>query len=220
MHTIPSTLITRHTPSITSLPRNTALNVGLLGGSFDPPHEGHLLITKQAIKFFNFHYVIWLVTPQNPFKNHAPATLQQRMLECNQKTAGNPKILVSDIEKHIKTVQTCDTLIHLHYMYPRINFVWLMGADNLYSFHKWHRWEQITGTTPIVIFPRGTSSTEAGLSKFASRFSAYRANANDRIFFKQPAPCWTLFNRGPTIDISSTYIRSNTADNNKSRINT
>ena len=116
------------------------MRIGLLGGSFDPPHAGHVHITRQALRRFGLDRVWWLVSPGNPLKVDGPAPIEKRIAAC-QEIMQHPKVLVTDIEVQLETRFTADTIEKLQGIYPNVNFVWLMGADNLASVHKWGRWE-------------------------------------------------------------------------------
>ena len=109
------------------------LTIGLLGGSFDPPHEGHVHITKLALKFFNLSKIWWLVCPENPIKSVTPSDVNSRFL-ASKKIMKHPSVVITDLERKFKTKYTFQTLIKLKKLYPSTKFVWLMGADNLINF--------------------------------------------------------------------------------------
>jgi len=177
--------------------------VGLLGGSFDPPHAGHVHITKQALKRFGLDRVWWLVSPGNPLKADAPASLERRVA-ASRAIMQHPKVVISDIEAHIGTRYTADTIKALQRRYPRIKFTWLMGADNLASFHKWQEWQWIAQNVRIGVMARPGEQLRAGLSPMAQQFSQFRMPAS-RLARADP-PAWALIG-GPMQDISSTDIR-------------
>lgn len=180
--------------------------VGLLGGSFDPPHAGHVHITKQALRRFGLDYVWWLVSPGNPLKPVGPAPMSRRMAACH-KIMQHPKVKITDLERKLSTQYTADTLKKLHKIYPKVNFVWLMGADNLASFDKWQEWEWIAQNVPIGITSRPTEYLPAATSKMAQKYSHARISFSAaKTLPLQPAPAWCLLG-GPTVDISSTEIR-------------
>ncbi|MBE9476746.1 MAG: nicotinate-nucleotide adenylyltransferase [Proteobacteria bacterium] len=183
------------------------LRVGLLGGSFDPPHAGHLHISHWALKEFGLDQVWWLVSPGNPLKAHGPAPLEKRMAACHALVA-HPRIKVTDLERKLGTRYTAETLERLQELYTGVRFVWLMGADNLVSFHKWDRWNDIMQMVPIGVLARPEEQVLAGGSPTARRYARYRLPAGSSIAlpFKQ-APCWSLLN-GPMMDISSSEIRN------------
>ena len=117
-------------------------SIGLLGGSFDPPHKGHLYISLEAKKIFQLNEIWWLVTPQNPLKISKPATYNDRVTNCKKISKGKP-IIIKEIEKKIDSKYTYQTLYYLQSHYSNIKFFWLMGADNLINFHKWQKWRKI-----------------------------------------------------------------------------
>ena len=108
--------------------------VGLLGGSFNPPHIGHVHITEQALKAFRLQNIWWLVSPGNPLKENRPDSVDSRIYRC-RKIMQNPKVFISDIERQLGTRFTAETLRKLFKLYPGVRFTWLMGADNLSNFH-------------------------------------------------------------------------------------
>ncbi|MEO0719162.1 MAG: nicotinate-nucleotide adenylyltransferase, partial [Pseudomonadota bacterium] len=119
-------------------PAAPGLRIGLLGGSFDPPHGGHVHITHTALRTLQLDRVWWLVTPGNPLKPHGPADLKRRMAACHEMIQ-HPRVVITDIESRLGSRFTADTLGALKNLYPHVRFVWLMGADNLVGFHHWER---------------------------------------------------------------------------------
>ena len=128
-------------------------NIGLLGGSFDPPHKGHLYISLEAKKILKLDEIWWLVTPKNPLKISEPATYSERVYNCKLITRGKP-IKVYEIEKKINSKYTYQSLKYILNHYKNIKFFWLMGADNLIHFHKWQKWKRIFNNISIVVFKR------------------------------------------------------------------
>ncbi len=186
----------------------SGMRVGLLGGSFDPPHAGHVHITRQALRRFGLDRVWWLVSPGNPLKADGPAPIAQRMAACRE-IMQHPKVEVTDIEVQLGTRFTADTIEALQGIYPKVNFVWLMGADNLASVHKWERWEWIFENVPVGVTSRPDEHLKAAGSKAAIKYRGARLPALNarRLPFQQP-PAWCLLD-GPVVDISSTEIRAN-----------
>lgn len=128
--------------------------IGILGGSFNPAHDGHRHISVEAMKRLGLDEVWWLVSPQNPLKSgKGMATFPSRLRQARQ-VARHPRIRVTDLEAHTGTRYTADTVSLLSQHYRNHRFVWLMGADNLTQFHKWDRWRDIAGTVPIAVFAR------------------------------------------------------------------
>lgn len=186
------------------------LRIGLLGGSFDPPHAGHLHISKWAMKEFGLDRVWWLVSPGNPLKKEGPADLDRRVAACND-LVDHPRIIVTDLERRLGTQYTAETLTALQARYNEARFVWLMGADNLADFHRWDRWKDIMYMMPIGVMARPEQQLAAGCSPAArmfrrKRLSSRRSNA---LPFKR-TPCWSLLT-GPMVDMSSTQIRASGA---------
>lgn len=129
------------------------MRIGLLGGSFDPAHAGHVHITEEALRRFGLDRIWWLVSPGNPLKQHGPAPLQERIATARN-IMRNPKVQVTGIEALLGTRMTADTIAGLQRLYPRVRFVWLMGADNLVQFHQWDRWQDIAARVPIGVVAR------------------------------------------------------------------
>ncbi len=184
------------------------MRVGLLGGSFDPPHAGHVHITRQALRRFGLDRVWWLVSPGNPLKASGPAPIAKRMVACRE-IMQHPKVEVTDIEVQLGTRFTADTIEALQGIYPNVNFVWLMGADNLASVHKWERWEWIFENVPVGVTSRPDEHLKAAGSKAAVKYRAARLPALNakRLPVLRP-PAWCLLD-GPVVDMSSTEIRAN-----------
>ncbi|NDR58427.1 nicotinate-nucleotide adenylyltransferase [Aliiruegeria sabulilitoris] len=181
--------------------------VGLLGGSFDPPHMGHVHITREGLKRFGLDQVWWLVSPGNPLKAHGPAPLERRMAAAKQ-VMQHPRVIVTDIEAQIGTRYTAETLEELIRLYPRNRFVWLMGADNLAQFHRWERWEWIMANVRIGILARPGGRVEA-LNAPAARYGrAWRLPAEQAgLLARSVVPAWCFVNV-PMKAISSSEIRA------------
>ena len=182
------------------------LTIGLLGGSFDPPHEGHVHITKLALKIFNLSKIWWLVCPENPIKSVTPSDLNSRFL-ASKKIMKHPSVIITDLERKFKTKYTFQTLIKLKKLYPSTKFVWLMGADNLINFHHWKNWDWIMKNIPVGVLARPEEQIKAGLSRTAIKFGNYRLPKEKSIILSNYIPpVWTL-STGPMRNISSTEIR-------------
>ena len=182
------------------------LTIGLLGGSFDPPHEGHVHITKLALKIFNLSKIWWLVCPENPIKSVTPSDLNSRFL-ASKKIMKHPSVIITDLERKFKTKYTFQTLIKLKKLYPSTKFVWLMGADNLINFHHWKNCDWIMKNIPVGVLARPEEQIKAGLSRTAIKFGNYRLPKEKSIILSNYIPpVWTL-STGPMRNISSTEIR-------------
>ena len=200
--------------------------IGLLGGSFDPPHAGHVHITREALKRFGLDRVWWLVSPGNPLKREGPAPLARRMTAARAAMV-HPRVTVTDIEARIGTVlmkpakcqkndlgartgprYPAETLAALRVLYPGVRFVWLMGADNLAQFHRWERWEEIMATVPIGVIARPGDRAAARMAKASERFWAARVpEAASRLLPGRTPPAWCFVNV-PMVDLSSSAIRA------------
>ena len=142
-------------------------HIGILGGSFDPPHRGHIYISLEAKKMLSLDQVWWLVTPQNPLKITRPATYEERINDCYDIVKTHP-ILIKEFEKKINSKYSYYTIKYLCNHYSNIKFYWLMGADNLINFHKWHNWRKIPTLAKVVVFARPNFSIKA-LKSVASK---------------------------------------------------
>ncbi len=178
--------------------------VGLLGGSFDPAHEGHVHITREAMKRLGLTRVWWLVSPGNPLKARAPAPMAQRLARARAVMA-DPNVVVSDLEVRLGTRVTVDTLRRLRAIYPGVQFVWLMGADNLVQFHRWSRWREIMAMVPVAVMARPGAGLAARLSVTARTFRAAEV-ARPETLALRAAPAWCFVNL-PMNGASSSAIR-------------
>lgn len=191
-----------------SAPALAGLRVGLLGGSFNPAHEGHLHISLLALKYLQLDELWWMVSPQNPLKSKADMAPFGERLASARAMARHPRILATDLETRLNTRYTADTLHALKRRYPRTHFVWIMGADNLAQIPKWERWSEIFASVPVAIFDRGTYVFPALAGKAARRYGAKRVSVeNAARLAKATPPAWAYFHirRHPA---SATSIRA------------
>jgi len=188
------------------------MTVGLLGGSFNPAHSGHVYISEQALRKLRLDQVWWLVSPQNPLKpTKGMAPIAERVASA-QKVVRNPQIHITTLETKLNTRYTADTLAALKRRYPNIRFVWIMGADNLAGFHRWKDWQAIFMSCRIAIFHRPSYALRALSSPAAQRFK--RAKLPDRkagALKRKSPPSWVFLPiRG--MAISATEIRKQMKD--------
>ena len=127
--------------------------IGILGGSFDPAHKGHLAISKEAIKKLKLKKIIWAITKKNPFKRISKINIKDRIKYCEKITKKNKLIQVKFYENIINSNKTID-LINFISKNKKIEIFFLMGADNLINFHKWHKWKIISQKCNIIVFDR------------------------------------------------------------------
>lgn len=181
--------------------------VGILGGSFDPPHAGHVHLTLEALKRLELDQIWWMVSPGNPIKAHAPAPLEQRVA-ASKLIMQHPRVRITALEADYGTVATVETLAALKEDYRKINFVWIMGADNLAGFHKWERWQDIMSHMPIAVLARPGQRLKALNSPAARRFAGARLpmRAARRLAFAEP-PAWTYLDM-PMRAVSSSQLRA------------
>lgn len=148
------------------------MRIGLLGGSFDPAHNGHVYISLQAIKYANLHQLWWVVTRQNCLKNDARYSIQQRLDLAKKITAKYNKIKVVCGTQNY----TYNEAQSFKVKYPTHHFIWVMGIDNLINFHKWYKWQYINQLLPMMIFNRGELIYKSMKSKFVIRFMQKHIN--------------------------------------------
>ncbi len=188
-------------------PFQSGMRIGLLGGSFNPPHEGHALVTRMALTRLGLDRVWWLVTPGNPLKSQSDlAALQARVAAARRLVAG-PRVAVADIEAHIGARYTYDTLAWLTRRAPGIRFVWIMGADNLRQFHLWRHWRDIADLVPIAVVDRPGSTLKAMSSRAAVALEAWRLPESQAARLADRPPPAFLFLHGPRSELSSTVLR-------------
>ncbi len=134
--------------------------IGILGGSFDPAHMGHLTISKEAKKKFNLDNIIWAITEKNPFKKKSNTNLKERIKYCKKIIGRTKFIKVKFFEDAIKSSRTIDLIEHLN-KNKKNEIYFLMGADNLINFHKWHKWKLISQKCNIIVFDRHGYKTKS-----------------------------------------------------------
>lgn len=182
--------------------------VGLFGGSFNPPHQGHVLVAEIALRRLGLDQLWWLVTPGNPLKSKSElAPLDQRLKAC-ETLARDPRIKVTAFEKSLGTSYTARTLEFIRTRNPQAHFVWIMGADNLAGFHRWQHWQKIATTFPIAVIDRPGSTLAYLSSKMARTFDYARVDEEDAgVLWRKRAPAWT-FIHGPRSTLSSSALRA------------
>ncbi len=182
--------------------------VGLLGGSFNPAHEGHRAISLEALKRLGLDQVWWLVSPQNPLKSHlGMADLADRMASATEIIAGHPRLIVTDLEQRIGTLYTIDTVKWL-VRNGKYDFVWLIGADNLVQLPKWRSWRTLLNLVPIAVFDREPYSYRALAGRVAEAYAGCRIDVRHaKHLIHTLPPAWVYF-RLRRHRISSTAIRS------------
>lgn len=186
-------------------PAGRGMSIGLLGGSFDPAHDGHVQISLLALKRLGLSQVWWLVSPQNPLKSRSTAI--ESRLKSARALSRHPRIKALDLESRLGTHYTADTLRALQLHYPGVRFVWLMGADNLQQIGQWYDWTAIFNTVPVAVFDRPGHGLSATAALAARRYGRFRFDESDAggLAGARP-PAWALIH-GPRLAVSSTALR-------------
>ena len=187
-------------------PRPT--RIGLLGGSFNPAHAGHLHVSREALARLRLDKVWWLVSPQNPLKpTTGMAPFVERFAGAVEVAAADPRIVVSDFEVRHGLSFTVDTLARLTRL-PGIRFVWLIGADNLLQMPRWRHWERLFQACPVAVLARAPYLERAGKGMAAQRFAAARIDERAAgSLADMPPPAWVLLHNRMH-PASSTAIRN------------
>jgi nicotinate-nucleotide adenylyltransferase len=193
---------------LTNIETFAGKRIGILGGSFNPAHRGHLHISRQALKLLQLDEIWWMVSPQNPLKPTDDMADLRTRIESAENIAKDRCIRVTDIEFELGSTYTAETLTKLKQKFPKARFVWLMGADNLMQIPKWKDWQNIFRTVPIAVFTRPTYTNRALAGFAARRFARYRIDETQahRLSARQ-APAWAFLNIKPDA-ISATRVRA------------
>ena len=182
--------------------------IGLLGGSFNPAHEGHVHVSLEAIRRLQLDEVWWLVSPHNPLKEKSDlAAYEKRFEHACEITEAYKQITVSDFEAKHQLHYSVDTVAALQRRFRNTQFVWLMGADNLQIFHRWRNWQVFFKQIPIAVFDRSPFAYGALHSQAALHFKSKRLDENDAALLAGTAPpAWT-FCFMPRHPLSATHLR-------------
>ncbi|WP_277996489.1 nicotinate-nucleotide adenylyltransferase [Bradyrhizobium sp. STM 3843] len=189
-------------------PYSDGMRIGLLGGSFNPPHQAHRAISLFALKRLQLDRVWWLVTPGNPLKDNGGLHGLAERAAAAQKMAADPRIEISCLESVIGTRYTADTINYLRKRASRLRFVWIMGADNLAQFHRWQNWQRIAAQVPIAVIDRPPQSFRALTAPAARALARYRIPETQAArLADRRAPAW-VFLSGLKLNLSSTGLRN------------
>lgn len=184
------------------------LRVGLFGGSFNPAHEGHLLVAETALKRLDLDRIWWMVSPGNPLKDHRNLRPLSERVARSRELAEDPRIVVTAFEAAHQIRYSADTVRLVKRRCPTARFVWVIGADSLAGFHRWQDWRGIADTMPIAVVDRPGSTLALLSAKAARTLSRYRITEAEapRLAFRPP-PAW-VFLHGPRSRLSSTMLRA------------
>ena len=165
--------------------------IGILGGTFDPAHKGHLEISKQAMKKYKLDYIIWAITKKNPFKKKNKIKLITRIKFAKKIIGLNKFIKIRYYENKIKSNKTIDLISHIKRKNDTLDLYFIMGADNLINFHRWHKWKSISQKCNILVFDR----------------QGYKAKSLKSITFKRLNQKSLYFIKFKKVNISSSQLR-------------
>ena len=188
-------------------PSAPGMRIGLFGGSFNPPHKGHLLVARQVLKRLQLDQVWFLVTPGNPLKTHGDLADLAKRVAAVKKLAAEPRLTVTAFEAARGFTYSFETVSWLARSLPGRHFVWIMGSDNLASFHKWLKWKEISELMPMAVYERPGSALSAPKAPAAGALARFRIDEADApgLWRMQP-PAW-VYLHGITSELSSTALR-------------
>ncbi len=183
------------------------LRVGLFGGSFNPPHDGHREASLLALRRLQLHRIWWLVSPSNPLKDARELAPLAKRVEAARRVSRHPRIKITAIEAAIGSTYTYQTISYLKRRCPGVHFVWLMGADNFRAFDRWQRWRKIAELVPIAIIDRPDFTLTALRGRAAETLAPYRRKETYASVLATAAPPAFIFLHGPRSPKSSTVLR-------------
>lgn len=195
-------------PRLRLPPAGVGQRIALFGGSFNPPHRGHLTVARAALMRLGLDAVWWMVTPGNPLKAGNGLAPLSRRLDHTAALARHPRMTVTAFEAAIGTPFTAKAVAYAVRRHPSVRFVWLMGADNLATFHRWQRWQDIARLVPIAVVDRPYATHAAMHAPAALAMRRFRRPEHDaaRLWSMRP-PAW-IFLHVPRDPTSSTLLRA------------
>ena len=188
-------------------PAGTGMRIGLFGGSFNPPHEGHRLVVQECLKRLRLDAIWVMVSPGNPLKDHSELAPLAQRIDATSSLLSGTNCVVTAFEAERGFTYSYQTVDYLTGARPGVKFVWIMGADSLQNFDHWERWEEIAAMMPMAVYARPGSTFRATRSRAAVALGAFRIpeDAAETLAERDP-PAW-VYLRGITSAQSSTAIR-------------
>ena len=193
------------------------MRIGLFGGSFNPPHAGHRLVSQQVMKRLQLDAVWWIVSPGNPLKNNNNLPPVEDRVRAARQRIEVPGVHVTAFEALHGFRYSYDSLRYLKSRLPERKLVWIMGSDNLVNFHHWEQWRAISRLMPIAVYVRPGSSRNAPASTAAQALSRFRLDEQDAMLLPDcKAPAW-VFLHGLISGLSSSAIRASSRNRESQR---
>ncbi len=188
-------------------PAAPGMRIGLYGGSFNPAHDGHLHVSRVALRRLALDRIWWLVSPGNPLKSHDDLAPLPDRLAAAARVAADPRIALTGFEAGLRSPYTVDTLFALRHRQPGVAFVWVMGADSLTGFHRWKGFAQIAQLMPFAVVDRPGHTHVSLRARAAQALGRYRIDENDASILADLTPPAWVFLHGPRSSLSSTQLR-------------
>ncbi|GGK39131.1 nicotinate-nucleotide adenylyltransferase [Salinarimonas ramus] len=198
-------------------PAAAGMRIGLFGGSFDPPHAGHLHVGRMALRRLRLDRLWWLVTPGNPLKERAGLPSLPERMAMARGLARDPRIAVTGFEAELPAPYTIETIRYLQRRLPGVRFVWIMGADGLASFDRWQDWREIAARVPIAVIDRPGRTLTAPASRAARVLAPARRPEHAAAALADMSPPAWIFLHGRRSPLSSTALRALRAGSGASR---
>lgn len=189
-------------------PHGRGQRIGLFGGSFNPPHDGHRAASLLALHRLELDWIWWLVTPGNPLKDVSALPPIAVRIEAACRLAAHPRIAVTGVEARLGSPYTCDLVAALTRRCPATRFVWIMGADSFAGFHHWKRWRSIAATVPLAIVDRPGFTWSTAQAQAATALRGARFDEIDASRLANATPPAYVFLHGPRSSLSSTWLRA------------